>query len=119
MDLLPKGHPRFCAKYVAFVEIVESPQKGAGRTLRGINMEYILSRSSSGLKVGDIVFIAKRMPTLRSQPQKWAIHKIVLAEAYWMHQHNVKLTPKEQRVRGYSSYPETHFGHNTYLAEAV
>lgn len=115
--LLPKNHPRFCAKYVEFVGIAETPRWQKWSTLR-INDETFEfgPYSSSGVKVGQEVYIVKMIPTPRSEPYKWSVHRIVLAESYWHYcYYYSKMNDKQRRTTPYKPYPEAWFGSFTNM----
>lgn len=116
MELLSKNHPRFCAKYLSAVGEVETPRNRRFPIVKVGEMLFEESRcSSSEFKPGDVAYIAKRLPTLRREQNRWMIHKIILAEAHWLYMANCRRSPKEQRSQPYPARAQTWFGSNTRL----
>jgi hypothetical protein len=119
MDKLVKNHARFCAKYVKYVGVGYTKRKTQfqGLVVNGEKFEFI-QYTAKDLEIGDVVYIAKRVPTHKSQDYQWEIHQIKLAEAYWHYdfyeRHHGK-TAKERRITPYKPYVQTWFGSNTLL----
>jgi hypothetical protein len=115
MDKLEKNHARFCAKYVKFVGVAFNNRKT--REILTINGEAFAFKypSSNDFKVGDVVYLAKRIPTVKGQPQKWEVHQIVLPELYWWYEYNERRTPKEKRVKPYEPMANYWFGRNRFI----
>jgi len=115
MEVLPKNHPRFCARYVGFIGKVVVPRNARADALNIAGKRFDFVYSSGDLAVGDEVYIAKLIPTHRSLGRVWEIHKIVLAESYFHYQWFAARTEKEKRKHPYQPYPETWFGSRSRL----
>lgn len=119
MEKLKRNHARFCAKYVKFFGVGYS-QRNMGCQSLIVNGKKFGCRLKHGdFKVGDVVYIAKRIPTLRSQESKWEIHQIELPEAYWWYENYEAYSPKEKRTNPYNPHPETWFGPQSYIVEKL
>ena len=116
--LLPRTHPRFCAQYVGFVGYAEQPRTRQYGNLKIEGQPLPFSfrlGNSSDLNPGDVVYLVKLIATHRSQPYRWAVHKIRLAEDYWTYQYWARKTPKERRVWPFKARAQTWFGNGNYL----
>jgi hypothetical protein len=120
VEVLRKNHPRFCSKYVRFIGLAETPrkQRPSLSSLNIGNQSFSRVWGSSDLNVGDRVFIAKEVPTLRGRARIWAVHEIILPEAYWRYESYEKDVASgriNRRKNPYVPYVETRLGHCTYI----
>lgn len=120
MDKLKKNHARFCAKYVRFVGVGFTKRRFRGENLTIGSEEFCFNYPSlNDVNVGDVVYLAKRVPTVRGQPQKWEVHQITVPESYWWYEHCEDRTPKEKRVNPYKPYAVTWFGSNRFIVQKL
>ena len=120
MDKLKKNHARFCAKYVGFVGVGFTNRKNFAETLKINGEEFAFKYPSlDDFKVGDVVYLAKRVPTVRGQPQKWEVHQVTVPESYWWYEHCEDRTPKEKRVKPYVPYANAWFGNNQFIVRKL
>ncbi len=120
MDKLKKNDARFCAKYIKFVGVGFIKRNLRGENLKINGEEFAFGcHNSRDLEVGDMVYLAKRIPTFKSQPERWEVHLITLAEDYWHYEYWEKKTPKEKRIYARKPYPVTWFGNNRFIVKKV
>lgn len=114
MEKLNKNHPRFCSQYVKQVGVAKEERIGWCRALKFEGKLFIYQHVTTKHNVGDIVFIAKRIPL---PGRKWTIHQVKLGEHYWHYQHFMNRTAKEQRTIPYEPQAQGWWNRNTFIIE--
>jgi len=116
MDKLKKNNARFCAKYVKYIGEGFTKRRFRGEVLKINGEEFAFGiHHSNDFEVGDMVYLAKRIPTVKGKPQKWEVHQITLPEEYWHYEYWEKKTPKEKRIHAPKPRPVTWFGNNRFI----
>lgn len=116
MEKLNKNNPRFCAQYVEEVGIAKEQKIGWCRAFKIEGKFFIYQRINQDHKVGDIVFIAKKIPL---PGREWKIHKVKLGEEYWGYEYFMGKTAKDQRIAPYTPRTQSWFHGSTMVVEEV
>lgn len=110
------------AKYVKKVTMLSAPRKTKfqpSTSVEGFNFDF-KRIDTRDLKVGDVVFIAKLVPTLKSEPFLWSIHQIKLpVSRYYFDRYTNETSSKAKRLllADVLNHPQTWFGYGTYIVE--
>lgn len=113
-----KNDPRFCAQYLGYLgEAVVPRSVGLAQAQLKVGALALAFVGGRDFSVRDEVYLAKRVPTPRGEPQRWRVHCIRLAQAYWHYEQLEHLTPKEQRKT--TPYPQTWFGTDSRIVTPV
>ena len=99
LPLVSQNDPRFCAQYITYMgEAVVPPSVGFAQArlqVGAVTLAFVVGRRDYAVR--DEVYLAKRVPTPRGAPQRWRVHCIRLAQAYWHFEQLQHLSVKEQR----------------------
>ncbi len=117
-EVLPRNHPRFCAKYRRYVgefTFIERWPQTLPTVIDCGGMKFAAVGPAHGqhevsFEVGQRVYLARRIPTMRSQPRRWQLHEIELPEQYLNYVFWARRTLKERRQLPYEARPQTWFG---------
>lgn len=118
MELLSKNHPRFCCQYIRLVGEFEMPncRQYWSDIVIGKEVFKFSHFTRNDFKVGDEVYIAKFIPTLRHEKCRVRVHCIRLAEDYWHYCYYHKNdNAKYFRTHKYNPVPDTNFNRRTYI----
>ncbi len=115
MEKLSVNHPRFCAKYVKHIGVAKETKVGWTRVFE-MNGKFFIIRRDAEFKIGDKVWIAKKIPT---PDQQWNVHEVILPEDYWTYSFHMSKDPKEQRKNTYNPRAKYWFGKQCYVIEEV